>query len=76
MFPHIWTICFKLSEKPIINSFQLSDAFHTETCHLFCRAKQMTGFYMKHNTGAEMAKNITKSKYQLAIPHTVDLAIT
>ena len=31
---------------------------------------------MKHNTGAEMAKNITKSKYQLAIPHTVDLAIT
>ena len=26
-------------------------AFDIETSHLFCRAKQMTGFYIKRNTG-------------------------
>ena len=31
--------------------FQPSIAFHIETSRLFCSAKQMTGFYMKHNTG-------------------------
>ena len=25
--------------------------FHIETSYLFCRAKPMAGFYMKHNTG-------------------------
>ena len=30
--------------------FHLSIAFHIETSRLFCSAKQMTGFYMKHNT--------------------------
>ena len=34
-----------------LNQFQPSVAFHIETSHLFCRAKQMTGFYMKRNTG-------------------------
>ena len=34
-----------------INLFQPSIAFHTETSYLFCWAKQMTGFYMKCNTG-------------------------
>ena len=33
------------------NPFQPSVAFHIETSHLFCKAKQVTGFYMKHNTG-------------------------
>ena len=33
-----------------------SIAFHIETSHLFYRAKQMTGFYMKHNT-AEWLKS-------------------
>ena len=33
------------------NPFQPSAAFHIETSHLFCSAKQMTGFYMKRNTG-------------------------
>ena len=31
-------------------------AFHIETRHLFCSAKQMTGFYMKHNTGLKLVK--------------------
>ena len=30
----------------IIDPFQPSVAFHTEKSHLFCREKQMTGFYM------------------------------
>ena len=30
--------------------FQPSVSFHTETSHLFCVTKQMTGFYMKCNT--------------------------
>ena len=34
-----------------INLFQSSVAFHIETSHLFCSAKQMTGFYMKPTTG-------------------------
>ena len=33
------------------NPFQPSVAFHIETSHFFCSAKQMTGFYMKRNTG-------------------------
>ena len=31
--------------------------FHIKTSHLFCSAKQMTGFYMKHNTGLKWVKN-------------------
>ena len=42
----------------IINPFQPSIAFHIETCHLFCRAKQKTGFYMKYNTGLKWVKRI------------------
>ena len=34
-----------------INPFQPNVLFHIETSHLFCRLKQMTGFYMKRNTG-------------------------
>ena len=37
-----------LSKRLYVNPFQPSDAFHIETSHLFCRAKQTTGFYMKH----------------------------
>ena len=32
-------------------SFIFSVAFHIETSHLICIANQMTGFYMKCNTG-------------------------
>ena len=31
--------------------FQPSVAFHIETRHLICSANQITGFYMKCNTG-------------------------
>ena len=34
-----------------INPFQPSVTFHIETSHLICSAKQITGFYMKYNTG-------------------------
>ena len=33
----------------VLNTFQPSHAFHRETSHLICRAKQITGFYMKCN---------------------------
>ena len=41
-------------EKPqelSFNSFQPSVDLHVETSHLFCFGKQMTGFYVKPNTG-------------------------
>ena len=41
------------------NPFQPSVEFHIETSHLFCRAKQMTGFYMKHKNGLKWVKNKT-----------------
>ena len=34
-----------------VNPFQTNVALHIETSHLFCRAKLMTGFYMKRNIG-------------------------
>ena len=37
--------------RKIINPFQLGVALHIKTSHLFYSAKQMTGFYMKSNTG-------------------------
>ena len=39
-----------------LNQFQPSFAFHIETSHLFCSAKQLTGFYMKRNTELEWIK--------------------
>ena len=43
-----------------LNPFQNSVAFHIETGHLFCRAKQMTGFYMKCNTELKRVNLKTK----------------
>ena len=34
-----------------LSSFQPSAAFHIKTSHLICYENQMTGFYMKCNTG-------------------------
>ena len=34
-----------------VNPFQPSVVFHIEISHLFCKAKQVTGFYIKCNTG-------------------------
>ena len=42
--------------KANINPFQSSVVFHIETSHLFCRAKQMTGFYMKQQHWAGMCQ--------------------
>ena len=39
-----------------ISPFQPNVMFHIETSHLFCRAKQMTGFYMKRNTRQKFVK--------------------
>ena len=39
-----------------INPFQPSATFHIETSNLFCSSKQMTGFYMKRNTGLTRVK--------------------
>ena len=36
--------------------FQSSAAFHIETNHLICTADQMTGFYLKYNTGLKLVK--------------------
>ena len=35
--------------------FQGGVAFYIETSHLFCSAKQMTGFYTKCNTGGNIS---------------------
>ena len=43
-----------------INPFQLSVAFHIEISHSFCSAKQLTGFYMKRNTGLKWVNRIRK----------------
>ena len=34
-----------------LNTFHPSVVFHLETSHSICTANQMTGFYMKYNTG-------------------------
>ena len=49
-----------------VNQFQPNVAFHIETSHLFFRAKRMTGFYMKCNTGLEWIK--MKKRHQLTTP--------
>ena len=44
------------SKMYLINPFQPSVTFHTETSHLICTANQATVFYMKINTGLERVK--------------------
>ena len=39
-----------------ISPYQPKVAFHIETSHLFCSAKQMIDFYMKHNTRLKWVK--------------------
>ena len=39
-----------------INLFQPSVTFNIETSHLFCSAKQITGFYMKCNARLKWVK--------------------
>ena len=47
-----------ICENIFINPFQPSVAFHIETSRLFCSAKQMTGSYMKCNTGLKWVKGL------------------
>ena len=43
-----------------LNPFQSSVAFHIETSHSTCTANQMTGFYMKCNTGLKCIEQLNK----------------
>ena len=43
-----------------VNIFQPNVTFKIETNYLFCSAKQMTGFYMEHNTGLQWIKVLVK----------------
>ena len=57
---------FLQSFRSSINSFQSSFAFHIETSHLFCSAKQKPGFYMKQNIGLKWVNlSISKSDCEL-----------
>ena len=42
--------------KSFFNQFQSSVAFHMDTSHLICFASQVTGFYIKCNTGLKWVK--------------------
>ena len=44
----------------VINSFQYIAAFDKETSDLICSGNQMTGFYMKCNTGLKWIKYFKK----------------
>ena len=50
-----------------INLRKSSVEFHIETSHLICRAKQVTGFYMKCNTGPKWVNQI---RLQIKIDYT------
>ena len=41
----------KKKQEIWVNEYQPSVAFHIETSHLFRRVNQMSGFYIKRNTG-------------------------
>ena len=58
-FPHMYQCVF--------NPFQPSVALHIQTSHLICRAKQMTGFYMRGHTAVKWVKFVPngKSAYNL-----------
>ena len=46
---HLWWGAHLKSWFCYFNQFQSSMEFHIETSYLFCRTKQMTGFYMKRS---------------------------
>ena len=43
-----------------------SVALHEETSHLFCRAKRMTGFYIKRKTGLKWVKCLLNNRPVIA----------
>ena len=56
--------CTKFTEKHLCQSLPLNKVtgcveFHIETSHLFCSAKQITGFYIKWNTACNFIQKDT-----------------
>ena len=51
-YNYLMTLIYRIQ----INQFQPSVTFRIETSHLICTANQMTGFYMKCNTGLKWVK--------------------
>ena len=47
-----------------VNSYRSSVAFHIKSSHLICTGNQMTGFYMKGNTGLKWIQ-VAVTKYFL-----------
>ena len=45
-------------ESSYVNPFQPIVAFFIETNNLICNVKQMTGFYMKYNTGLKYVNKL------------------
>ena len=43
-------------KKKLLNPFQSSVAFHIKIIHLICNAKQLSGMYVKFNTGLKLVK--------------------
>ena len=62
-------IAFKALRNLLFYLFQSSAAFHIEPSHLICSANQMTGFYMKCNTGLKWVKR------RLVTPKLVNSAL-
>ena len=52
------------------NPFQPSVAFHIETNHLICLGNQMTGFYVKCNTGLKWVKQVLLLKTVFVRPES------
>ena len=61
-FLSIWWITFfkNLYSLVCVKLFHPCVAFHIETSHLFCGAKQITGFYIKWITGLKCVKGFVK----------------
>ena len=47
--------------QTLIKSFQSSASFYIETSYFICSGNQLTGFYVKWNTGLESVKNTSLS---------------
>ena len=48
-----------------VSPFQPSVAFHLEISHLICTANQVTGFYMKCNTGLKWVNLVLRSDFYI-----------
>ena len=59
---HTWLL--KFYPSGVFHPFQPTAAFHTESSHLIGSAKQMTGFYMKCNTGLKWVNPKDKTPIQ------------